>query len=348
MTTAMTQAATLIELRGQLDARGAEFASALPAHITPAHFIRIALTAISQTPELLHVDRRSLLNALMRSAQDGLLPDGRQATLVIYKSKDRGPIAQYQPMVAGIRKLVQQSGEITRFEQSVVHENDKFDYRLGDRPHISHVPAIENQGRPVLVYSIAQFRDGTLSREIMTVSEIEKVRAVSRAADSGPWRDWWSEMAKKTVAKRHAKILPMSNDSAAAIIRDDDEHTTLPPVQEAAQEPAQRPRLAAQLDALADNNEAPEPRRRRGRPRKDNEPSDAEIERSQDRIGAVLGEPPDKSPPLDDNWPGPSPAYLQGMKDARAGIKSCLDREIRDDPEKSREWERGFADAQRT
>lgn len=346
MTTALTAAAApLIELRGQLDARGAEFASALPAHITPAHFIRIALTAISQTPDLLNVDRRSLINSLMRCAQDGLLPDGRQAALVIFKSRERGAIAQYMPMTAGIRKLVQQSGEITRFEQCVVYEHDRFDYRLGDRPHISHIPAIENRGKPILVYSIAQFRDGTLSREIMTVAEIEQVRAVSRAANSGPWVDWWSEMAKKTIAKRHAKVLPMSNDSAAVIHRDDNEHTDLPPVthETASRMPVgERPRLAAKLDALSAPSEAPEPRRRRGRPRfEDKAPP-----------------PPDDAPPADDNtdtervpddgWPGPSAAYTQGMKDARAGRTSCLDREIRDDTKKFMEWERGFNEAKRS
>ena len=100
--------------------RVSEFAEALPSHIKPEHFQRATLTALQQNPKLIEVDRRSLFNALKRCAQDGLIPDGREAVLVIYKDRERGSIAQYQPMVAGIRKLVLQSGEITRFEQAVI------------------------------------------------------------------------------------------------------------------------------------------------------------------------------------------------------------------------------------
>src|SRR5262245_37255569 len=166
--------APIVEFRTQLEERAAEFARALPSFVSPEQYSRAALTAVAMNPKLLNVDRRSLLNALMRCAQDGLLPDGRQAVMVIYKDRERGPIAQYQAMVAGIRKLVQRSGEITRFEQTVVYERDQFSFQLGDRPEILHHPAIGgDRGPPLLVYSIAQFRDGTLSREIMTAEEIE-------------------------------------------------------------------------------------------------------------------------------------------------------------------------------
>ena len=62
---------------------------------------------------------------------------------------------------------------------------DDWAYELGDTPHIKHRPALENRGKPILAYSVAQFRDGTLSRDVMTVAEIEKRREVSR---SQGWR----------------------------------------------------------------------------------------------------------------------------------------------------------------
>ena len=220
--------------------------SALPSHIKPEYFQRATLTAIQQNPKLLDADRRSLLNALMRCASDGLLPDGRQAAMVIYGSN-----VQYEQMIAGVRKLVQQSGEVTRFEQVVVYENDYYDELYGTETYIKFKPAFENRGAPKLLFSIAQFKDGTLSYERMTVDEIEKVRAVSRAKNAGPWVQWWGEMAKKTIAKRHAKVLPMSNDAAAALARDDAEHFELPAAAPVPASPPQnRPRLADKLDAL--------------------------------------------------------------------------------------------------
>ena len=221
---ATARATALVEIHDQLQARAGEFANALPSHIKPEYFQRATLTALSQNPKLVEVDRRSLFNALMRCAQDGLICDGREAALVIFRDRERGSVAQYMPMVAGIRKLVLQSGEITRFEQAVICEGDAWDYELGDQPHIKHKPALDNRGRPILAYSVAQFRDGTLSRDVMTVAEIEKRRNVSRSKDGGPWVDWWNEMACKTVAKHHAKMLPMSVEARSAINRDDDDN----------------------------------------------------------------------------------------------------------------------------
>jgi recombination protein RecT len=323
------------EIRDQIAARVGEFANALPSHIKPEYFQRAALTAVATNPKLLNVDRRSLINSLMKCAQDGLIPDGREAALVIFKAKE-GEIAQYLRMVGGIRKLVLQSGEITRFEQTIVYANDRFAIRFGDRPHIHHEPVdLNNRGEPIAVYSVAQFRDNTLSREIMTVEEIEYVRrTASRAAEEGPWRKWWPEMARKTVARRHAKILPMSTDVAAALERDETAFESAMPLpvegapalqaSQPAADMARRPRLAETLDRLASSpdlpgspveaNQSERPRRPRGRPKKQPVPSDAEIEQSQARIGNVLGEPPTSaSDELDqtdheaDEPPGPPP-----------------------------------------
>jgi recombination protein RecT len=57
----------------------------------------------------------------------------------------------------------------------------------------------------------------------MTVDEIEQVRAVSRAGASGPWGQWWGEMAKKTVLRRLSKRLPMSTDADELLRREVEE-----------------------------------------------------------------------------------------------------------------------------
>jgi len=350
-------AATHDEFRGQLESRTRQFAEALPSHIRPEHFQRAAITAINQNPKLLNVDRRSLFNALMRCAQDGLIPDGRQAVLVIYKDRERGEVAQYQQMVAGIRLLVQQSGEISRFEQTVVYENDQFEYCLGDNPHIDHRPAIDNRGPPILVYSVAQYGDGTLSREVMTVDEIEKVRGVSRSKNGQAWTEWWGEMARKTVAKRHAKVLPTSNDAKVALARDDAEHFSISPPSQAVVDIAaasRRPRLAEKLDALSETGaeEQSPTARRRGRPARgkeaasppaddadlpppDQPPADVQLD-----LEGAQGHADPAMP--DDGWPGERPDFEQGVKDAKAGRAGCLNRDIRDDPARLAEWQKGF------
>ena len=39
----------------------------------------------------------------------------------------------------------------------------------------------------------------------------------------GPWVDWYGEMARKTVLRRHSKVLPMSGDIFETIDRDREE-----------------------------------------------------------------------------------------------------------------------------
>ena len=209
----MSNELTPIEaMRGTLVKMQPEFQAALPPQIPVEKFIRTTLTAVQMQPELLGADRRSLLGACMKAAQDGLLLDGREAAPVIFRTKE-GPKVQYMPMVGGILKKIRNSGELASISAQVVYENDKFDYTLGDDEHISHKPFLgSDRGKPIAVYAIAKTKDGAIYREVMSVSDVEKVRAASRASGAGPWVQWWDEMAKKTVIRRLAKRLPSSAD----------------------------------------------------------------------------------------------------------------------------------------
>src|SRR5260370_37569637 len=66
---------------------------ALPAHVSVDKFKRVLITAVSSNPELLYANRRTLFTAAVRCASDGLLPDGREAALVVYNTrvKQRDP-----------------------------------------------------------------------------------------------------------------------------------------------------------------------------------------------------------------------------------------------------------------
>jgi recombination protein RecT len=217
------------QLRGDLTAMESQFATALPPHIPAARFARVVMTAVQGNPKLLRCDRQSLFNALMKCAQDGLLPDGREAAIVPYGTNEEtgrasADTAQYLPMVAGIRKKVRNSGALSDWNVQIVQEGDAFDYRLGDEPYIHHKPAMSGgRSRKVIAaYSIATYPDGTISREIMNADQIEDIRRKSKA-QKGPWSDpvFYPEMARKTVARLHSKQLPMSTDLDRLIHRDD-------------------------------------------------------------------------------------------------------------------------------
>jgi recombination protein RecT len=193
---------------------------ALPNHIPVERFERVAVTAVQQNPDLLNpqkVERRSLFGALVKAAQDGLLPDGREGAIVPYKGK-----AQWQPMVAGIMTKVRRSGEIANWEVAAVFERDTFERLLGDDQRIYHKPYEEGDpGQVVGAYSIVTFKDGTKSRDYMPRWRIEKARSQAMAKDSLMWTKFYDEGAVKTVIKHHAKRLPMSTDVEAVFARDE-------------------------------------------------------------------------------------------------------------------------------
>ena len=196
-------------LRENLTQLAPELRMALPAHVTVEKFSRVAMTAIQNQPDLLNCDRKSLFGAIVRLAQDGLLPDGREAALVKF-----GQQVQAMPMIAGVLKKVRQSGDVAKVSAQVVYEKDHFVWKLGFDETVEHAPPALNEprGKPIGAYATAVLKDGSQLLEVMSFEEIEQVRNVSRAKGNGPWVTWWGEMARKTVMRRLSKRLPMSTD----------------------------------------------------------------------------------------------------------------------------------------
>lgn len=224
MSTELTPAQAI---RGSIVNMRPEFAKALPRHIPAERFERVVLTAISSTPDLLHADRTSLFAACTKAAQVGLVPDGREAALVTFKTKQKDGswlmVVQFMPMTAGLMKLVRNSGELLSVSTACVRDTDSFEHWTDDDgEHFKHVPNYDQQGNIRLVYAFAKTKDGGRYLEVMSRDEVEQVRAISRAKDSGPWVSWWAEMARKTVFRRLSKRLPMSTDLDDAMRADDD------------------------------------------------------------------------------------------------------------------------------
>ena len=218
-------------IAAQLKDKESNFKAALPAHIPVERFIRVVMTAVQNTPALAQANRQSLFNACMKAAQDGLLPDGRDGALVIYSSKVNGEWVKtvaWMPMVGGIRKKVRNSGEIATWDVHAVYARDHFDYEEGDNAHILHRPCLDGDPGPMIaVYSIATLKTGEKSRDVMTRAQVEYVRDTYSKKDfkgnfSPAWVKSFEEMAKKTVARRHSKTLPMSSDLDDLMRRDDE------------------------------------------------------------------------------------------------------------------------------
>lgn len=221
----------------ELDRYAPSIEQALPAHIGIDRFKRVLITAINANPDLLFADRRTLYNASVKCAADGLLPDGREAALVIHntKIKLRNPstgldeefrvdAVTYMPMIAGIRRRMQNSGEVMSAEAEVVCTNDKFAYQLGDNPFIEHAPPAltEERGDIIGAYAIIRLRSGEVIRDVMPKSRIEVARKQSRSPNSLMWEKFYEEGARKTVLRHASKQVPQSADIDRLLARDDE------------------------------------------------------------------------------------------------------------------------------
>jgi recombination protein RecT len=253
--------AIIQQFRADLNRMESQFKMALPEHIPVERFMRVVMTAVQNTPKLLACDRQSFFNACMRAAQDGLLPDGREGAIVPFGDDDDdggrrrgdGAKATWMPMIAGLRKIARNSGEIDTWDVHLVYDGDQFAYELGDEPYIKHRPAPTGglHRKITHAYSVCRLKDGGLSRDVMNIEEIEDVRKAFSRAKKGPWSNpaSYGEMCKKTVARRHSKVLPKSTDLDRVLHRDDELYDFNKAKQEAEAVTAQRPaNIAAAFD----------------------------------------------------------------------------------------------------
>ena len=218
----MSNQLTPIQKTQQLiSTRKPELAKMLPKHIDIETLERAANNALMRNPDIASCDPTSVYDSVMRCAQDGLIPDGKEAAIVVYGGKG-GKKAQYQPMIDGVLKRLRQSGLIENIAAKAVFEGDDFDYWFDeDGEHVKYRPDFNAAGDRnfKLAFAYAKLAGGEMVVEVMNKSEIDRVKGSSRAGNSsyGPWAQWYDRMAVKSVLHRLARRLPSSSETAAMV-----------------------------------------------------------------------------------------------------------------------------------
>lgn len=216
--TQLTATSTRKEIRDLIsgEAFRSEVARVLPRHLTPERFTRVALTALTRTPDLAKCTQASLFKCLLDLSAAGLEPDGRRAHLIPYRNKKNGTtectlIIDYK----GLVELIRRSGEVVSLRAETVCEKDEFEWVNGEIEH--RINWREPRGEVQAVYAEARMKSGEVQTATMTKDEIEAIRKRSQESMSSPWKTAWSEMAKKTTVRRLSKMLPLSFEVAQAI-----------------------------------------------------------------------------------------------------------------------------------
>lgn len=185
------------------------------------------MIAVQQNPEILKCSADSLRREISKCAVDGLVPDSKEAVLLpYYDSKEKLHLANYQPMVYGIIKRMKELGSVFNIVCELVCQNDTFSFNAADPDSLSHswdVLSETPRGATRAAYVI--FRDDqkrVMHREIMTLSELQAVRAASKAPNSPAWRNFEGEMYQKAVLRRGSKYISTNNDKIRMLIERQD------------------------------------------------------------------------------------------------------------------------------
>lgn len=210
-----------------LDAYKGEIARALPKHLNPDNMLRIALTAFRMNPRLNECEPASVFACVVQASQLGLRPNMLgECFLIPYKDGRSGKYnCQLQIGYQGLLELVRRSGLVDSISCYLVHEKDTYQVRFGTDSGLVHEPYLDGDpGDVKFGYAVAKLKGGGLHVEVMTRTEIERIRDRSQNVKTArrydketPWDTDFEEMARKTLARRICKWLPKSNELGIAL-----------------------------------------------------------------------------------------------------------------------------------
>lgn len=219
-----------IELRKKADnfmsevaKRQQSFARLLPKGMDPEWFVGEVRVALVRAPNLMECDPVSVFDALTTCAQLGLSPSGRLGSAYLIPFRDTRANTYRCTLVVGYKgyvDLAYRSGDVMGFGAQVVYENEPFDVTEGfDIAIHKHERDVETPGELRAVYAWATLRGGYSVKVLMWKREVLAIKARSRGASSGPWSTDEAEMWKKTAIRRLIKLLPLSPQKAAGLVR---------------------------------------------------------------------------------------------------------------------------------
>ncbi|MGK9174154.1 recombinase RecT [Yokenella regensburgei] len=123
----------------------------------------------------------------------------------------------------GLLHLAQSTGSIKWGQCKLVYSKDTYESNGLDSAPTHKYNAFGERGEIVGGYCTVKTPDGDYLTEEMSLAEIKATEATSKAKN-GPWKNFWEEMARKTIVKRASKYWPRAErlDNAIHVINEDE------------------------------------------------------------------------------------------------------------------------------
>ena len=195
--------------------------------MTPAQFKQIVINELKRSPKLQEAFVRnpaSLFASILHCAEMGLNPSQMVGEFFFIPYKDSiTPILGYK----GLLKLIMRSSKVKKIWSEVVYEDDDFEYELGLEPKLLHTPnhhSVRNSKNIKCIYACAKLDDEVIFK-VMFKSEIQNIINMSKVPNElffNDKKDPEQWMAKNTVLKQLAKLMPKDDDRLKKAVSMDD------------------------------------------------------------------------------------------------------------------------------
>lgn len=195
--------------------------------MTPAQFKQIVINELKRSPKLQEAFVRnpaSLFASILHCAEMGLNPSQMVGEFFFIPYKDSiTPILGYK----GLLTLLMRSSKVKKIWSEVVYEDDDFEYELGLEPKLLHTPnhhSVRNSKNIKCIYACAKLDDEVIFK-VMFKNEIQNIINMSKIPNElffNDKKDPEQWMAKKTVLKQLAKLMPKDDDRLKKAVSMDD------------------------------------------------------------------------------------------------------------------------------
>ena len=194
-----------------------------------------AMQIFQNNPTLQRCDPQSILNAVVNVARTSITlnPVMKLAYLIPRKNKC---VLEFSYM--GLVAMLRDNGCIKSISAHIVYEDENFEFDLANNK-IRHLPKYaqsenEHNLRKIIgCYSRATLPNNEIVYEFMPILEIDKIKQSSTNSNSkySAWTTWRDEMIKKSVIKRHFKMLislgNINNDKISTFLQIENENNPL-------------------------------------------------------------------------------------------------------------------------
>ncbi len=196
-----------LTMSGYFESELDRIAGALPKNFNKQRFALNFISLCQDNKDLQAYKKEELATALVRSAQDNLDPLSGE----VYIHKGYGGKLAYDISYKGLRKIAIEKSikPISNLYAQLIREGDELEEVIvNGEPSLNFKSVFGNKGAVIGVFAVCKYKDGSMIYEVMTKDDIDACKAKSR--DSGAWRDFYGEMAKKSAIRRLVKSVSIS------------------------------------------------------------------------------------------------------------------------------------------